>query len=121
MKKTEIICSHDRLTVIEKTSVSIYFYTDIVGIFCEHPYSMVVATNKNKKLIFYSLKEMKQLLPLPFVMCSRSAIINISHVVQLRTQSSNCCLHLDNGQKIPVSRRKKSYIMGIIKEVLTGL
>ena len=121
MKKTEIICSKDRLTVIEKTSVSIFQHIDIVGIFCEHPYLMIATTNKNKKLVFHSLKEIEQLLPFPFVMCSRSAIINANHVVEIKTQKSNCFIVLNNGQKILISRRKKSAIMEIIKRISTGL
>ena len=121
MKKTKLIFGKEKLTVLEKTSVSIFYYIDIVGFFCEHPYLMIVTTNKDKKLIFYSLKEIKQLLPLPFVMCSRSAIINITHVVQLKTQNSNCFVYLNNGQKILISRRKKNDIMEKIKRISTGL
>ena len=119
MKKTEIIFKRDQLTVIEKTGVSIFRYTDIVGIFCEHPYLMIVTCNKNKKLIFHSLKEITQSLPFSFVTCSRSTIINLSHVIQVKSGNSNCFIEMDNGQKIPVSRRKKSIIVEKIKNIST--
>ena len=121
MKKTKLIFSKDRLTVIEKTSVSIFHYIDIVGFFCEHPYLMIVTIDKNKKLIFHSLKEIIQSLPFSFVMCSRSAIINITHIIQLKIQHSNWFIHMNNGQKILIPRRKKSNIMEKIKENLTIL
>jgi DNA-binding LytR/AlgR family response regulator len=119
MKKANIIFSEGRLSVIEKTSVSIFCYTDIVGIFCDHPYLMIETINKEKKIIFHSLKEISQLLPFPFVMCSRSAIINMDYINNVKTQNPNSFIYLKNGQKILIPRRKKGEIMRIIKENLT--
>jgi len=117
MKKTEISFSENQLTIIEKASVSIFRYTDIIGVFCEHPYLKIETINKNRKLFFHSLKEIEKLLPFPFVMCNRSAIINLLHLIQIKTENSNCYIHLNNGQKIPVSRRKKNELMEKIKQL----
>jgi len=111
MKKTEIIFGKDQLTIIEKSNVSIIQYNNIVGIFCEHHYLNIVAVNKKRKLIFHSLKEISQSLPFPFVMCSRSAIVNLTHVVHFKSGNSNCFIELDNGLKIIVPRRKKDKIV----------
>ena len=118
MKKTKLIFSKDKLTVIEKTSISIFNYIDIVGFFCDHPYLMIVTIDKNKKLIFHSLKEIMQSLPFSFIMCSRSAIINITHIIQLKIQHSNWFIHMNNGQKILISRREKNIVMERIEENL---
>jgi hypothetical protein len=48
MKRESIIFSEGRLSVIEETSVSIFFYTDIVGIFCGRPYLVIETANKEK-------------------------------------------------------------------------
>ena len=121
MKKTVIICSEDKLSIIEKSSINIFQYSDIAGVFYEHPYLKIITVNKNKKLIFYSLKEISKLLPPQFVVCSRSAIINLTHVAQFKSGNSNCFIELDNGEKIPVSRRKKSEIMEKMKMIYTEL
>jgi len=76
---------------------------------------MIVSVNKNKRLIFQSLKEISQSLPFSFVMCSRSAIINLTYVVQFQFGNSKCFIELKNGQIILVSRRKKNEIMGKIR------
>ena len=120
MRKTNIIFSQDSLTIVERTEVRVIHYTDIVGIFCERPYLMIESICKNKKLITNSLKEIDQLLPDSFVICNRSAIINIKYIVQLKAEKNNNFAHLRCGKKILVSRRKKSDVVSAFKAFLTA-
>lgn len=119
MKKTKIIFTKNQLTVIERTNVIIFRYSDIVCILCERPYVMIVTYSRKRKLIFHSLKDIVQSLPSSFVICSRSAIVNLVHVLQSKTEKSNCFVYLHNELKIPVSRRKKSEIIEKIKDFST--
>ena len=117
MKKTKLIFGKDKLTVFDETSVSIINYIDILGFFCEHPYIMIVTTNNNNKLIFHSIKEIIKLLPVSFVMCNRSTIINIKHIIQLKKQNAIWFIYMNNEQKITISRAKKSIVMEKINKI----
>ena len=121
MKKTKIIFNKDNIIIFEKSNISKFWHEEIVGIFCEHPYLMIVSVNKNKKLIFHSLKEIAQVLPFPFVMCSRSSIVNLTYINQVKSINSKCFIILNNRQEISVSRRKKNDIMEKIKKISTAL
>ena len=111
MKKTKISFNTDKLVVYEKGGIVVHRYSDIVGIFCSRPYLQIVTVDKRCMLVIHCLKELERLLPSSFAQCSRSAIVNLEHAIQVKTENQNCVVHLKCGRKIDVSRRRKADVL----------
>jgi DNA-binding LytR/AlgR family response regulator len=118
MKKAEIQSNAEELIIFKKSYIYVFDFRDIIGFFCDHPYIKIETTTLKSTLIFHSLKEIAPLLPPQFVMCNRSAIINIAYIARLTSDSVRCVLHLKNGRIIRVARRKKTNITRKILSLL---
>jgi len=118
MKKAEIILKMDTITILERSKIHIFKLKDVIGFFCDHPYLTIETVNEKPILIFHSLKEIGELLPIPFVVCNQSAIVNITHIRKMLPDKSTCFLYLENGRKVRVARRLKRDMMKEINRML---
>ena len=111
MKKAELKISSDKMMVFEKSNIYMFDFSDIIGIFCDHPYLLIETVNKTSKLIYHSLKEIAQLLPFPFIACNRSSIINVFYITQIINENPKSFVQLKNEKKLFIPRRKKNDII----------
>jgi len=120
MKKAELKIGSNKMIILEKSEIHMFDFNDIIGVFSDHPYLLIEFANKTSKLIFYSLKEIGQLLPIPFIKCNRSSIINITYLTKVTNENSESFLQLKNGKKINLPRRKKNDIISRIKSIISA-
>jgi len=106
------------MIIFERSNIYVFEYQDIIGFFSEHPYVKIETTTQKSTLFFHSLKEIAPLLPPEFVMCNRSSIINIAHIIEMTSDSAKCVFLLKNGRIIRVARRKKTTVTSKILSLI---
>jgi DNA-binding LytR/AlgR family response regulator len=110
MKKNEIVFHNEALIIEENSHIVSIMYKDIASIVCDAPYLKISTIDGKKRFIYYCLEDLADSLPSSFVLCNRSAIINLIHVDSLQCKMSKWFFILKTGKHIPVARRKKQEI-----------
>ncbi len=85
---------------------------DIIHLEADGAYTNFVSS-KLKVIISKNIKFYQNLLDDNFIRCHQSHLINIKHVLGIK----NGQLRMSNGDMIPISTRKKSSILGMIKGI----
>jgi DNA-binding LytR/AlgR family response regulator len=111
MKKTEIIFHKEEVIIPKYSKISSIPYKEIIDIICDTPYLKISRCNGNESFIFYPLEELIQYLPATFVLCNRSAIINLLYVDALHVENTKYFFVLKTGEKIAVPRRKRKELI----------
>ena len=90
---------------------------EIIRCESDNYYTMFYFTNGNRLLISKTLKEQEELLSeYNFIRPHKSHLINVKYIKgYLKTDGGR--ILMENGSKIPVSRRKKEYIMDILNNL----
>ena len=90
---------------------------EIIRCESDNYYTMFYFTNGNKLLVSKTLKEQEELLSeYNFIRPHKSHLINVKYIKgYLKTDGGR--ILMENGSKIPVSRRKKEYIMDILNNL----
>lgn len=84
----------------------IFNLSDITHFQADGPIVFASKLDGDQKRVHYQLQELEKALPKNFVRCHKSYIVNIEHVARMYLwQKSNFQIELENGEKIPVSRR----------------
>lgn len=63
---------------------------------------IAVHTTDNKIVCYHRIRDIELLLGASFYRCHRSYVVNLKYIMEY----SNCIICLENGAKIPLSRRK---------------
>jgi two-component system LytT family response regulator len=90
---------------------------DIVRCESDNYYTMFFFTNGKRLLVSKTLKEQEELLgEYNFIRPHKSHLVNVKYIKSyLKTKGGN--ILLEDGSEVPVSRRKKEYIMEIISNL----
>jgi len=83
-------------------------------------YYAVIHVRQESHLIRESLASLEQRLDSSrFIRVHRSAIVNLNHVRELRNEKGETLLMLSNGVRIPVSRRRRTRVLKLLKHLST--
>jgi hypothetical protein len=121
MEKTQITFCDNLMVIINDLAVdNIIFYENIVKIVCDHPYLRIFGNDGKENLIFYGLAELAKRLPTPLVLCSKSAIVNLNFVEQLKEIQKKKTVCLKTGGEILVSRSRHCEVKRLLKQKYTA-
>jgi two-component system LytT family response regulator len=88
---------------------------EVVRCSAESNYTMLYFSNNTRLLVSKPLKEIESLLSaFGFERIHKSYLINIKHLVAYLNKD-NGCVQLSDGTVWPVSQRKKSYVLTLLK------
>lgn len=107
--RNDTITYHDMDMFISSHSKNLLLkYCDIVAITTDRPY-VVIYTKDNDKGIFVdsTLHDIIEQLPYVFFLSNQSTIVNLFCLSVYTQKGSEYLLHLNNGQKYRVARRKR--------------
>lgn len=97
--------------------INIVKVDEIVRCESDNYYTMFYFTNGKRLLVSKTLKEQEELLSEHnFIRPHKSHLINVKYIKSYLKSDGGVIL-MENGSKIPVSRRKKEYIMEIINNL----
>ena len=101
--------SHGDYIVVRPEDIA---YCEAQGNYCR-----IYLTNGKSLFICKTLKQVESILPSKnFTRCHQSYVVNLDQVRQFVVHAP-LCLTIETGQKIPVSRRKKSKILRYYKSM----
>lgn len=98
--------------IVLKDSESVYFVKISTILYCQSdgPYTTFFLENNDKIIISKTIKEYEELLiPYGFIRTHQSYIVNKNFVKKFEKSTDQ--IILENGQKIPVSQRKKELLL----------
>jgi two-component system, LytTR family, response regulator len=105
--------STQKLTISTSTGIAIYAIDTIVRLEAESSYTSLYFTDRKSVLASKTLKDFEQLLPKDkFFRTHDSHLINVDRVKEYVKESNS--IILDNGDSVPVSKRKKQEFLEFI-------
>jgi len=106
--------SHDRLMIKSLDNIDILQTEDILYCQADSNYSYIYTSDGRKVVASKTLNSLEKALnPETFVRIHRSYIVNLQHVTQIST-TDGYDVTLRNGEKYPVSRRKKDDLLNLL-------
>lgn len=97
----------EEICIIEKTQITYIKYMEIISIETDTPYIVINHDKKKKTFIRKSLVDFKVNLPIYFMSCNQSVIINL-YYVSLYRLGKNTTVYLINGDEFYLSRRMRN-------------
>jgi DNA-binding LytR/AlgR family response regulator len=105
--KDIILVPYRDFYVVLKTS-------DILFIKADKAYSTITLIGGKEYTVSKHIKIIQNLLPINFIRTHNSYLINVLHAVSFHKNST---FTLNNNQVIPISRRRKKEILGLVSEI----
>lgn len=107
--KHDNITFHEAAIFISSHSKDLFLrYCDIVSITTERPYIVIHTKDVLKEIwVNSTLHVFVEKLPSVFILINQSSIINLFHLSVYTQKGSEYMLHLNNGLKYKVARRKR--------------
>ena len=88
--------------------------SEILYVKADKAYSKITMLNGKEYLVSKNLKLIQNMLPVNFIRTHNSYLINVLHAVSFHKNST---FTLNNDQVIPLSRRRKKYILELVNEM----
>lgn len=107
---------NNKLNLFTKSGTTIINIFDIIYIEAENTYSIFHLTNQPKITISKTLKSVEeQLLGNKFFRVHQSYLVNLNHLLSLKSKDGDFVL-LTNNHKVEVSRRRKPELLQILRK-----
>ena len=104
----------NKVALATKESIEFVNPDDIILCSSDSNYTMIYLTNKRKKLISKTLKDVEEMLvPHGFYRAHHSHLVNLQHIKEY-VRADGGYLMLSNGQTLPVARNRKEDLLKMI-------
>jgi two-component system LytT family response regulator len=106
-----------KIVLSTSEKINVVKVDDIIRCESDNYYTMFYFTNSKKLLVSKTLKEQEELLSeYNFIRPHKSHLVNVKYIKSYLKSEGGLIL-MEDGSKVPVSRRKKEYIMEIINNL----
>ena len=92
-----------KMLIFHKSEKAAYYYCELMYIIYDKPYCRLFFSNKKKNVIEMSITTLMEYLPESvFLMCKRSAIVNLCYLKHLKHDEMT--IEMSDGVKFPLSK-----------------
>ena len=110
MKKTQIQYLEQEMIIEDSNCIFSLQYDIIAYIQYQKPYIIIRLFSGKEHFIYHSLSHFANHLPLAFLACNQSFIVNLLYIQLIKKEDAKLLIFTKDGKKIYVSRRNHKVI-----------
>ncbi len=106
MKQTQIDATERYLMLRDSHGVEIIYYSDILFVTYDNPYTVITTIFSHRFLALVSLSKMKSYLPDVFIQCNKASVINLLQTISIKKKGNSAIVLTEKDGCFSISRNR---------------